>query len=150
MKNLIYIILVVSFLYACKSDIEKEIDKFVESFTGNWKISKIIYYGDESSIKIDSNIIYTNNTLNFSGNCENQSCSGDVKIYGQSVNINYNPYNRESQIFIVTPPKSGVKMPNVFFNGVYDVSESGNNSKILKGKIRILEKEKSVKVLLEK
>lgn len=141
---------IISFLLACKSDIEKEIDKFVESFTGNWKISKIIYYEDESFVKIDSSIIYTGNTFNFSGDCKSQSCNGDVKIYGQSANINYNPYNRDSQVYIVTPPKSGVKMPNVFFNGVYDVSESGNNSKTLKGKIRILEKEKSVKVLLEK
>lgn len=108
MKNLTYIILVASFLYACKSDIEKEIDKFVESFTGNWKISKIIYYGDESFLKIDSSIFYSNSNLNFSGNCESKSCTGDVKIYGQSANINYNPYNRDSQIFIVTPPKNGV------------------------------------------
>jgi hypothetical protein len=150
MKRLVYIAMVISFLYSCKSDIEKEIDKFVESFTGNWKISKITYYGDESLTKIDSNIVYTSSNLNFSGNCKSQSCEGSVSIYGQSADINYNPYNRDSQIFITTPPKNGVKIPNIFFNGVYDVSESGNNSKILTGKIRILEKEKNVKVLLEK
>jgi hypothetical protein len=149
MKRLIYIAIIM-FLYACKSDLEKEIDKFVESFTGTWKISKITYYGDESLMKIDSSIIYTNGTVNFSGNCKTQSCEGNVRIYGQSANINYNPYNKDSQVFIITPPVNNVIIPDFFFNGVYNVNDSGNNSKILTGKIRFSEKEKYAKIYIEK
>ncbi len=153
MKKILSILFLISFVPACKTDKEKDIEQFIGMFSkSTWNIKKIIYYEDEDFLKIDSSITIQNASIYFSGNCiqDGRPCEGTQTIYGETAKLQYDPKSNAYDKKIIFSTYDPTIKPLFTLQGAYEVAELDANKRIFSGIVKAYKKNKWAKIYVEK
>ncbi|MEA5458044.1 hypothetical protein VB796_03300 [Arcicella sp. LKC2W] len=153
MKKTLSILFLIFLFTACKTDEEKDAERFIGMFgKSTWNIKKIVYYNDDAYSTIDSTINFQNSNIYFSEVClpNSRICEGTQTIYGQTAKLQYDPksYAYDRQVLFSTYDPT-IK-PIFTLQGTYDVEELDTNKRIFSGIVKAYEKNKWAKIYLEK
>ncbi len=153
MKKIHSILFLIFLFSACKTDEEKDAERFIGMFgKGTWNIKKIIYYDEEDFVKVDSSVIIQNASIYFSGNCiqDGRPCEGTQTIYGETAKLQYDPKSSAYDKQIIFSTYDPTIKPIFTLQGAYGVEELDVNRRIFSGIVKLYKKNKWAKIYLEK